>query len=410
MHEDRNKTIQLAVGEEAINLAVPGSVMEIGDWDETMMASPESATACFDNPIDYPPLSSAFLGGDRIALAVEPGFAEVESLVTEVVGYFIRNGAQPAQIHVLLTQSHAWLQESLTERLRLRFDGPIAIEIHDDQAPDSMGYLAADHYAEPIYINRTLLDADFVLPISCARDPSMWAYTGLYGIVPWFTDSKTHHRWRQEAAGQDIDHPQRRIKTAKEVAWLLGIQPVLAVVPGPHGRIDSLYFGNVEKIEQSIERAMSGRKISEPTQLADLLVATIDGDRDQQSWDNVARILFLAERFLHRDGSIAVITDLDQPPGAVFRWLSSAEERESTERHLLKSSHPHALAAIEILRSQTRHKLYLMSRLPSERVEEWGMAAIENTHELEHLIRSHERTVVISGAQHRRFDRQPTKV
>lgn len=398
-----DKSVRLWVGEEAVQVQVPPSVIEIGDWDDSRSSSPSSVTAHFDDPIEFPALSSAFVTGDRIALAVEPGFPEVEPLLVEVVGYLLKHNAEAPQLQIVLAQPHAWLQSSLIQECRDRFDVEIDVLVHDEHQAESMGYLAADHGAEPIYVNRVLLEADFVLPITCSRDPQAWAYTGLYGIVPWFTDAKTQQRWRQEAAKQDVDHPQKRLKVAKEVAWLLGIQPVLAVVPGPHGHIDSLYFGNVEHVERAIEGSLAARKIQEPPQPADLLVATIDGDRSQQSWDNVARVLYLAERFLHPEGSIAVVTDLDQSPGAVFRWLSSAEAREATERHLLKSSHPNALAAIEILRAQTRHKVYLMSRLPSAQVEEWGIAAIENAHELEHLIRSHDSTIVISGAQHRRM-------
>jgi hypothetical protein len=136
-----------------------------------------------------------------------------------------------------------------------------------------------------------------------------------------------------------------------------------------------------------------------------LLVTTIDGDRTEQNWDNVARVLFLAEHFLSPSGSVAIITDLDQAPGAAFRWLSSPETTASAERHLLKSHHPHALAAIEILRAKSCHRLYLMSRLPAEQVEEWGITPIHDPTELERLVRAHAASMIIRGAQHRRLER-----
>ncbi len=403
--ENLGRSIQLPVGEETLTITIPLQAVEIQDWNLDKPFEPASVFAVLESPIHYPPLAEAFVTGDRIAIAVEPGFPEVAAIVTEVVAYFIKNGADTNQLTVILASSHTWLKDRLAHALAERFESVIEVQCHNEFDQDSMGYLAADIHADPIYVNRCLLDADLVLPITCSRDPSAWAYAGLYGIVPWFTDAKTQQRWRQEAAKELPTKSGKRQKVAKEVAWLLGIQPTLAVVPGPQASIESLYFGTVEHVEKAIEIALESKSIHEPKKLADLLVATIDGDRDQQSWDNVARILYFAERFLLPDGGIAIVTNLDQPPGSVFRWLASAESRETAERHLLKSTHPNALAAVEILRSQTRHKIYLMSKLPADQVEEWGMAAIGSTHELEHLIESHSSTVIIGGAQHRRLSK-----
>ena len=401
--ENADRSVQLPVGEETLTVKIPHHAVEIQDWNLEQPFDPASVFDVLESPIAYPPLSEAFVAGDRIAITVEPGFPEVETIVTEVVAYLLKHAAEASQINILLAGSHAWLKDRLEHSLKERFESAFEVQCHNEFDQDSMGYLAADLHADPIYVNRHLLDADLVLPITCSRDSHAWAYAGLYGIVPWFTDAKTQQRWRQEAAKEKPVKSDKRQKVAKEVAWLLGIQPTLAVVPGPRASIDSLYFGTVEHVEKAIENALVSKTIHEPNKLADLLVATIDGDRDQQSWDNVARILYFAERFLLPDGGIAVVTDLDQPPGSVFRWLASAEERETAERHLLKSTHPNALAAVEILRSQTRHKIYLMSKLPAEQVEEWGMTAIGSPHELEHLMQTHASTVIIGGAQHRRL-------
>ncbi len=246
-----------------------------------------------------------------------------------------------------------------------------------------------------------MLEADVVLPITCARDPQAWAYAGLYGIVPWFTDSQTQNRWRHDCAVECKSKKETRLRAAKEVAWLLGIQPVIAVVPGPLGEVDSVFFGNVDAVEKAINEAASDRSIDCPAEKVDLVVASIDGDNDQQSWENVARVLFLAENFLNPEGTVAVITRLRKKPGNVFRWLNELEGPESTEQHLMRSSHPQWLAAIEIHRVRQRHTVYLMSQLPAETVEELGMGAISEVEEIEHLIASHGSCLVISGAQHR---------
>ena len=113
----------------------------------------------------------------------------------------------------------------------------------------------------------------------------------------------------------------------------------------------------------------------------------------------------LAEHFLSPNGIVVVATELQEKPGPVFRWLESIEGSEKTERHLLNSAHPQSLAAIEIYRSLSKRSIYLMSQLDREHLEEFGIGAIADINELEHLIASHSSTLVISGAQHRRVNR-----
>ena len=113
----------------------------------------------------------------------------------------------------------------------------------------------------------------------------------------------------------------------------------------------------------------------------------------------------MAKNFLEPTGIVAVISELQERPSPVFRWLSADEEREATERHLLKSAHPQSLAAIEIYRALSKHSIYMMSRLPGELLEEYGIGAIADIQELEHLVSSHDSTLVISGAQHRHISR-----
>ncbi len=400
------KTMEFVIGKESFVLNLPESTIEITDWDiSETIDIPIEIERAFDHPIDFPSLSQAIVADDHVALAIEPGLPHTMAIVDGVVQYLLKNAVRPESITILLAQAHESLVEPMAAMLNERAGASIDVRYHHGEDPDSMGYLAAAHGAEPIYIDRALLEADVVLPITCARDPKAWAYAGLYGIVPWFTDTQTQQRWRLEYAKEVRGDSEKRLRAAKEVAWLLGIQPVLAVVTGPKGNVDSFFFGNAETVERSIESAMAPRSITPTAHLVDLVVCSIDGDHDQQTWDNVARILDMAENFLRPSGTVVIASELREKPGPVFRWLSSIEEPEKTERHLLNSSHPQVLAAIEIYRSLSKHSVYLMSEISREKLEAFGIGAIADIAEIEHLITTHATTLVISGAQHRRVNR-----
>jgi hypothetical protein len=397
------RSIKFAVGEGLVPLQVPESTTEVADWqvaDEVNVR--EELFKAFDQPVEFPELALAIVEGDSVTIALEPGVPQAELLLEYVTEYLVQHGVPPSRITVLVSHDHEQIVESLATRLGKSAGGPVAVRYHRGDDAETMGYLAAAASgADAIYVDRALLEADVVLPITVARDSDAWAHAGLYGIVPWFTDSKTQGRWKHDCSTDCHAKKEKRLRAATEVAWLLGIQPVLAVLPGPQGNIDSLFFGKVDSVEQSIAQAVSPRTLPSIQDRYDLVVVSIDGDKDQQTWENVARVLFMAENYVNENGKIAVATNLETKPGPPFRWLSGIEENDSIEQHLLKSHHPQSLAAIEILRSRSKHVVYLLSKLPREVVEELGIAAMVDTDELEHVIGSSDSCLVISGAQHR---------
>jgi len=397
------RLVNFAVGEELISLQIPHHTTEVADWQvaEEIDLRQEVFKA-FDQPVEFPELALAIVEGDSVTIPLEPGVPQAELLLEFVMEYLVKHGVAPSRITVLVSHDHEQIVESLTTRLSKSAGGPVAVRYHRGDDAETMGYLAAAASgADAIYVDRALLEADVVLPITVARDTDAWAHAGLYGIVPWFTDSKTQSRWKHDCSTDSHAKKEKRLRAATEVAWLLGIQPVLAVLPGPQGNIDSLFFGKVDSVEQSIVEAVSPRSLPPIKDRYDLVVVSIDGDQDQQTWENVARVLFMAENYVTDDGKIAVATNLEIKPGPPFRWLSGIEESDSIEQHLLKSHHPQSLAAIEILRSRSKHVVYLLSKLPRELVEELGIGAMVDVEELEHVIGSSESCLVISGAQHR---------
>lgn len=397
------RSMNFAVGDELLSLQIPHHTTEVADWQlEDSIDLRQAVFNAFDQPVEFPELALAIVDGDSVAIPLEPGVPQAEQLLEFVVEYLVQHGVPASRITVLVSHDHEKIVDSLAARLSQSAKGNVSVRYHRGDDAETMGYLAAAASgAEAIYVDRALLEADVVLPITVARDTDAWAHAGLYGIVPWFTDSKTQSRWKHDCSTDCHAKKEKRLRAATEVAWLLGIQPVLAVLPGPQGNIDSLFFGKVDSVEQSIADAVSPRSLPPIKDRYDLVVVSIDGDQDQQSWENVARVLFMAENYVSEDGKIAVATNLETKPGPPFRWLAGIEENDSIEQHLLKSHHPQSLAAIEILRSRSKHVVYLLSKLPREVVEELGISAMGETEELEHVIASSESCLIISGAQHR---------
>ena len=114
-------------------------------------------------PDDFPPLDAALVPGDRVALAIDPNVPQIESVVEGVLRLF--DAADTSEIELVLwdeaiDETIDRLESVAGDRLVLR---------HRSDIRESLSYLAADIDADPIYLNRAIVDADFVLPIVAVR-------------------------------------------------------------------------------------------------------------------------------------------------------------------------------------------------------------------------------------------------
>ena len=75
-----------------------------------------------------------------------------------------------------------------------------------------------------IYLNRTIFDADVILPIGCMRLETSLGYHGIYGdLFPAFSDEETLRRFRAPSNENSVLLRRRRRQEVDEVGWLLGV-------------------------------------------------------------------------------------------------------------------------------------------------------------------------------------------
>jgi hypothetical protein len=135
-------------------------------------------------------------------------------------------------------------------------------------------------------------------------------------------------------------------------------------------------------------------------QRAGLVVATIDGDQPQQTWDNFARALAAAGRVVTEEGVIAICCDLDTPPGAALSCLAENEVAEVALRAINRQRADDALPAAWLLHILERHTVFLLSRLDEPVVEDLGMAYLANAEDLARLSLQFDSCITLRGAHH----------
>jgi hypothetical protein len=249
---------------------------------------------------------------------------------------------------------------------------------------------------EPLLVNRTIFDADIVLPIGVARVQGTSAYDSLF---PRFSNAGSLER-HQKPMGPDSAALVEKAQEADEAGWLIGVPMVIQVVPAPGERVGHVVAGEPQAVARRSETLCREQWSLHSARQVDLVIATITGGSQSQTWANVGRALASADQVLTGDGAIAICTNLDTPPGESLGRLIGSMDLEKTERQI---GHDHAAdswPAWHLARALQRGPVYLLSQLADETVEDMGLAPISDISEVARLAGRHESFILVEDSQH----------
>lgn len=341
-----------------------------------------------DSPIEFPPLKHALVEGDTIAIAADPETPELRKVLAGLIEYLREAGADDITV--------------VTVDDGVQTESPIQganVELHRPDDQDSLSYLAASKEGEPIYVNRTLFDADLVLAVGPVRfDRAPGHYGDLGGLFPQFSDAKTISRFRRPDQNRTTRLHNQRNNEADEATWLLGVQFAIQVAANAANSVHEIVAGHARAVCGESQRHLSGWRF-QPKQRAKLVIAGISGDASQQSWPAFSRALAAARQVVEDEGAIVICTELRESVGAGLACLANQSE-DTTARDLEQVDSADALSAMLIQDTTDRAHLYLLSEIDPSLVESWGAAPIANASEINRLAQSFQTCIVLQGAQH----------
>jgi nickel-dependent lactate racemase len=360
--------------------------------DKEIIAQTRAALA---NPIDYPSLSDATVPEDRAVIAISQGVPHPLAMLEGALRGLCDAGVESSLTSILLPRAFAQETELLN---LLERSGASEIQIlrHNPDDDDSIAMLGVTRDGQPVRLNRYLCDADVVLTIGSASADSWSSFNGLY---PGFSDSATINRL---AASRLDDEPSARERCRDEIVesgWLLGVGMIVQAVPGPGGNVTSILVGEASKIFLEGEKQYRALWESRCSQSADLVIASLVGNSDQHTWENLGRALNAASAVLGEGGAIAICSELEDLPGKAFQAFADSEDYDVIEREISRDQLNDNWAARVVCRALQRGPVYLSSRLPAAVVESLGMTPIVMEQELERLIESHNPIIVLEEAQ-----------
>jgi nickel-dependent lactate racemase len=262
------------------------------------------------------------------------------------------------------------------------------IETHDPTDRKHLSYLAATKQGKRVYLNRTAVDADQLILLSGRRYDPVLGVSGCEGaLYPTVSDEATLHditdRVSLDPPGEDV-WPLR--KEAAEVAWLLGAPFVVQIIEGEGDSIAQVIAGPVSTSAEG-QRHLDDRWRMSVPYAAETVIASISGDPGRCRFGDLAGALVCAARVVKAGGRIILLSEADPHLDAGAAILRQAEDPESALALLADKKTPDWVAAYQWANTAAHAHIYLLSRLPTEVVEELFATPLEDASQVQRLLR-----------------------
>ena len=281
----------------------------VGRGDAESNCPLDRVLTALESPVDFPPLSQAVVPGDHVAVAVDPLLRHHAEFIAALVKRI--DAEQPASITVVF----GWDDEGVCDEAIRRVESALAVQaitdivVHDPDTRDALAYLAADTDARPIYLNRQIVEADWVLPVSVASNSTSFPRSDRW-IMATLADRESMDRFNGIDAEPSLhngdEHASADASTADTVdelaepsiGYRLGIQLVAEVFFDDAGFVERIDAG---LICPSHKRPDVARH--------ETVVATLDGPPESINIDSVRRAVTYASDRTASDGSLRVCMD-----------------------------------------------------------------------------------------------------
>jgi nickel-dependent lactate racemase len=349
-------------------------------------------------PLNYPSLADGTVPGDRLAIAVDETLPSLGSVVRGTIDAAIVAGIEAEAISVVSTGTAAL--DAVRAELTQGASEGIQFVRHDPDDETNLCFAGTILKGDRLLVNRTIFEADIVLPIGCAR-LSECSDGGLFSsLFPRFSDAETIRRFRMPSHFDTEKGQAAARRRIEEAGWLLGVPLVIEVVPGGEGSVAAVVAGEPRAVAAHCEDLCRQRWAFTVPRRASLVIASVTGDTTEQSWDNIGRALATADGLVGAGGAVAICSDLDSQLGPSLGQLSGNSDWEEFERAAHRAHESDSRAAWQLARALQRGPVYLLSQLEDEVVEELGLAPIADFEQLTRLANHHESCIVLDDSHY----------
>lgn len=342
--------------------------------------------AALNSPLEYPPLEQAVVEGDKIILAFDPETPQCEILIKEIWDVLNRRGVQASDITLL--------QPTVTNPKdpRIGLSSEVAEEvvwkIHDSKDEDASGYLASTTNGQRVYLAKELLESDYIVTLGTVGFDSRLGFHGTHSVLfPGLSNGEAGKLFIQnghEELTPENDRPLRQM--VDEIGWLLGVQFTIQVVPGSQGGIAKVMSGSNDAVLRAGKEFLNESSHLELDSRVDVVLASATLENAVDQWEAFARAISNAKSLVARDGRLILLTDLKAEPTQALKMLMEEEFPQDALMDLRKAGTLEAQIAAEMAEVTAWCRVYLLSQLDPDTVEELFFIPVASHQELERLL------------------------
>ena len=361
----------------------------------TVSTAPEDAAiAALAQPIDYPPLEAGIVPGDQVAIAVDETTPCAAAIVRGTIKSLQSAGVENEAITVVA--SNALAIESCREMCVEQLAAGVRFILHDPSDEKNLCMVGMTKGGVPMVVNREIFEADVVLPIGCAHVDDRGVFESLF---PRFSSSAAIEKYRTPTAIESPTDRSDQRREIKQAGWQIGAPMVVRVVPGPGESVSHVLAGETMAVGEKAHNLASQQWAFTVPHQVNLMIATINGGPESQTWANVARALAMAEHLVIDGGAVAICSNLSQPPGPSLGRLIGNPDLEKVIRKVANEHDTDSWPAWQLARALQRGPVYFLSQLDEETVENLGMAPVESIDEIVRLAEHYETFAVVEDVQ-----------
>lgn len=355
------------------------------------------------NPLGFPPLQQAVVPGDTVVVALDVNTPADDEIIAALWDVFASRDVLPADVLILQPAGTGEIPPADPRRgLPAEIAAEMAWQVHSPDDDSSQKYLATSASGERIYLAREVIEADFVLTVGPVAFDTVLGYRGTCSVLyPGLSSieavSRSQGQGHDELEPSD-ERPLRQL--IDEIGWLLGIQFCVQVVPsGGTGAADVL-AGCPDAVFRAARERLDNHWMVQLDERPDIVVATIESDAGGHGWEQVGAALAVSRNLVARDGQIIMLTELDELPGDGLDVVRGSDSPDDALQPLRSLAPADLVPATQCAHAVNWARVYLLSHLDGELVEDLFITPLEDQDEVQRLLTRPGRCVILEDAQH----------
>jgi nickel-dependent lactate racemase len=343
-----------------------------------------------ENPFRFEAMRRAMTPDDHVIIVVDDALPCLPDLIAGIVEHIAEAGVKPDAITLLIAPP-AWHQEFIDDLPDEIAD--IKVEIHNPDDEKRHAYLATTAAGRRVYLNRTLVEADFAIFLTGRRFDPVHGYAGgTHALFPALSNTATRGEMANVPPAEHPFAPHADRTEDEEIAWLLGTPFFVQVIEGPGETIQAVVSGMIDSLPEGTARQKEYWTVHADRR-ADLVLAIATG-----SEADLANALANAARVVAPMGRIVLLAPTPEELDDAFAIIRKSPDAATAARTLIREKPEGTSAGVLWAFAASSSKLFLGPDWPKRLAEELFATSVTTAAAIESLIEDASSVIVLPEA------------